>query len=171
MARFPGTGFGPTGDVERRVLAATLTGVFPSTFAEAPSPLFQEEGAEGGDATGRTIKSSLPDARLVVLASAEMVSDLMLQLAAQPGGEVHRGNLQLLQNLIDWSLEDTELLTIRTSGSFARTLVPLGEAEARSWEIGTYAACAALLAAATVWPRRRRTRVRPIALAGGGPAS
>ncbi|MBW2382876.1 MAG: Gldg family protein [Deltaproteobacteria bacterium] len=170
MARFPETGFGAIGEVERRVLAVTLTGTFPSTFADTPSPLFAD-GEGSGDATGRTIMSSLPDARLVVLASAEMVSDLILQLATQPGGEVHRGNLQLLQNLIDWSLEDTELLTIRSSGGFARTLVPLTEAEARSWEVGTYAACTALLAVATIWPRRRRARVIPIALPAGGAAS
>jgi ABC-2 type transport system permease protein len=169
---FPGTGFGPTGEQKRRVLAAVLTGTFHSTFAndDANDDAAGDEG-DAGNRTDRGIETSLPDARLIVIGSAEIVSDLMLQLAAQVGGEMHRGNLQLLQNLIDWSLEDTELLTIRTAGRFARTLAPLSEAQARSWEVGSYVACTALLALVTVWPRRRRARVTPIVIQHGDPVS
>ena len=68
-------------------------------------------GRASADATGRTLKESLPDARLVVLGSSEMVSDLLIQIAGGFTGEVHRSNYQLVQNLVDWSVEDTDLLS------------------------------------------------------------
>jgi hypothetical protein len=106
-----------------------------------------------------------------VIGSAEVVSDVMLQLAGQMGGEVHRGDLQLVQNLIDWLVEDTDLLTIRTTGSFARTLAPQSDEAIRSWELGTYAIVALLLAVVTFLPRRRRRSVRPISLDVAGAKS
>jgi ABC-2 type transport system permease protein len=167
FARYPELGFGPDGDLGSRVVGVTLTGRFPSYYAVRPSPLFEGSEAETADSaadrTGRTMKESLPDARLVVLGSPEMVSDLMMRLSDQPGGEVHRSNLQLVQNLIDWSLEDTDLLSIRSSGSFARTLRPLSEAESRGWELGIYGATALLLGGATLIPARRRGRARVLA--------
>jgi hypothetical protein len=88
------------------------------------------EGEPGEvDRTGRTLKRALPDARLVVLGSAELTSDVMLSLAQQMGGEVHRSNLMLLLNLVDWCTEDTDLLAIRGAGAFARTLAPVGGVE------------------------------------------
>jgi ABC-2 type transport system permease protein len=170
---YPKTGFGPGSEQESRVVAVALTGTFTSHFAERPSPLFEgdETGASGGedaglpaDATGRTMKRSLPDARLVVLGSGELVSDLMLRISEQMGGEVHRGNLQLLQNLVDWSVEDTDLLAIRSTGTFARTLRPLPEGEPQLWEAAVYGVVLVLLAAAVLVPRLRRRRIEPIPL-------
>jgi len=173
LRRFPGLGYGPDGDVGASLLAVSLSGVFPSHFADRPSPLFDAADSEDGegeaDLTGRTAKTSLHDARLTVVGSSELVSDLLVQLASRPGGEVHRSNLQLVQNLIDWSLEDTALLSIRSSGSFARTLRPLDPAQARSWEIGCYAVSAALLIAVTLGARRFG-RVAPIRAATEGAA-
>ncbi len=72
-------------------------------------------------------------------------------------------NIQFVENLIDWSVEDMELLSIRTSGVFARTLRPIGPDEALRWEYGCYGFAAAALALVAWIPRRRRNRVRPIA--------
>ena len=165
---FPETGFGSVGEKQRQLLGVALTGRFSSFFSDRPSPLFEgsedEVAQAGADRTGRTLKQSLPDARIVVLGASDAVSDLILQIAAQPGGEVHRANLQLLQNLVDWSVADTDLLAIRSSGAFARTLRPLDEDEARGYEIGVAVGTALLLAAATVVPARRRRQAQPIAL-------
>ncbi len=170
FTRHPESGFAVGAPQERQTVAVALSGRIPSHYAERPSPLFTAKDDEEPvpdaepDATGRTLKQSLPDARLVVLGSAEMTSDLMLQLAAQPGGEMHRGNLQLIQNLVDWSTEDTALLQIRSSGAFARTLRPLADGEAPRWEWGTYTACLLLLGI-VVWTPRARSRSRtPIAI-------
>jgi ABC-2 type transport system permease protein len=147
----------PTGETAEYPLAVVLSGTFPSFYAERPSPLFEgDANAAGADATGRTIKASLPDARLAVVGSAELVSDLILQLAQQPGGEVHRGNLQLIQNLVDWSVEDTDLLEIRTAGAYARTLRPLEDSERDMYEWGQYILALFLLGLVASMPRRMR---------------
>jgi ABC-2 type transport system permease protein len=165
---FPETGFAPGSEQESRVVGVSLSGTFKSCFAERPSPLFEGaegEGSEESDATGRTMKQSLPDARLVVLGSSELVSDLILRISEQMGGEVHRGNPQLLQNLVDWSVEDTDLLTIRSSGAFARTLRPMSEGEPRVWEFAVYGVVLALLLVAVVVPGWRRRRIEPLRIA------
>jgi ABC-2 type transport system permease protein len=171
--RYPGEGFRRSGDLEPRVVGASVAGRFPSFFTERASPLFEgsdEETADGeADRTGRTMKESLPDAKLVVLASNSMVSDLVMQLSAQPGGEVHRSNLQLVQNLVDWSVEDTDLLAIRSSGAFTRTLRPMSEAETRIWELSIYVFTAVLLAAVTLIPGQRRRRARSLSVPLAGP--
>jgi ABC-2 type transport system permease protein len=172
----PDAGFAPTGATGPRAVAVTVTGAFDSHFADRPSPLFgaeQGEQAGGGeeagegeppeaDRTGRTIKSSLPGARLAVLGSSEVASDLMLTLAQRTGGEIHRGNLTLLQNLVDWSTQDTDLLAIRGSGAFARTLPPMDDEERRAWELGQYAVVLAALIALGLAPWWRRRRVVPL---------
>jgi len=165
----PDVGFAPTGELGRQPLAVALEGRFTSHFAARPSPLFEPaEGEsasdESADATGRTLKQSMPDARLLVIGSNEIVSDLMLQISDQPGGEVHRSDVQLIQNLVDWAVEDTDLLAIRSSGAFARTLRPMSEAEARAWELGQYGTALAMLVVVAVVPRRRRRNLRPLAL-------
>jgi ABC-2 type transport system permease protein len=130
---YPQTGFGREGEPVAQVVAATASGTFPSFFADKPSPVWNDAAPEGEqgevDRTGRTLKRALPDARLVVLGSAELTSDVMLSLAQQMGGEVHRSNLMLLLNLVDWCTEDTDLLAIRGAGAFARTLAPVGGVE------------------------------------------
>ncbi|MBX2801932.1 MAG: Gldg family protein [Myxococcales bacterium] len=122
-------------DRASEVLAVAVTGRFPSNFADKPNPV-----AEDGEDAPDPLKASVADGRLVVLGSSELGSDIMLQLASQASAESHAGSVQLLQNLIDWSVEDTDLLTIRTAGAFARTLVPISDDEAtwverRTWVI------------------------------------
>lgn len=164
FSRYPERGF-PSSDTAtagRQVVAVTLSGPFDSAFADRPSPVFgADAGTEGsGDATGRTLRSALPSARLAVVGSSELVSDLTLSLSQQPGGEVHRGNVQFVQNLIDWAVEDTDLLDIRSSGAFARTLRPMTEGEYRAWEAGQFGIAAVLVAilGAVPWYRRRNAR-------------
>ncbi|MCB9681001.1 MAG: Gldg family protein [Alphaproteobacteria bacterium] len=163
---------GPPGsETDSYVLAATLTGSFPSYFADHPNPYMTgDASAEGADATGGTVKASLPDARVTVVGSSEFVSDLILSLASNPGGEVHRGNLQFLQNLVDLSTEDTDLLTIRSAGAYARTLEPLDEGQRNLMELAQYGIALVLLALVAVLPRNRRRHLTPISLPTGGAA-
>ena len=72
------------------------------------------------------IDKSPESARLVLFSSADFLSDQTLQLAANVGGQQDFGALQLMENAIDWSLEDAGLLSIRGRGHYARTLRPLG---------------------------------------------
>ncbi len=161
--------FLPVGELASRPVAATLVGRFNSYFADRPSPLFKDGAAESADGaeadrTGRTLKESTPDARLVVVASSAFVSDFVKRLGDQfgAGGAVYRGNFQLLRNLIDWSLEDTDLLQIRGGGAFARTLVTLSDAQKSAWEFFNYSLVIVALAVIAIAARAARRRATPI---------
>ena len=128
--------------------------------------LVRAESAEGEGATlsEDTLKSSVSEGRLIVLGSSELVSDIMFQIASSMQSEQHAGNLQLVQNLVDWTVEDTDLLTIRTAGAFARTLRPLREAEANAIEIGAWILVLVPVLIVVAIPRIRRGRTQPIPL-------
>jgi len=64
----------------------------------------------------------------------------------------------LIENVIDWSLEDEGLLGIRSRASFARTLVPMEHNEQLFWEYLNYGL--ALLGLGLVWLWRRMLRKR-----------
>lgn len=155
-----------TEPVAKQPLAVTLVGQFHSYFADKPSPLFLGDGpgGEGADRTGRTLKDSVPDARLVVVGSAEFAGDLVTQLAQQMGGGAYRGNQMLVRNLIDWSMEDTDLLKIRSAGAFSRTLKSLTDTEKTTWEVGNLGGTLALLVFVVVGFSTRRRRAIAIQL-------
>ncbi len=98
----------------------------------------------------------------MVFGSSELASDLMISLGQQMGGEVHRSNLMLLLNLIDWCTEDTDLLEIRSAGSLARTLRPTGELEKLIIEILDAVLMLLGLLALAVVPRLLRGRRRSL---------
>ncbi len=159
--------FEPEGGVKSYPVAASLVGRFTSYFSDKPSPLFggdasQEPQQEGADRTGRTIKESPPDSRLVVVGSSAFASDLVARLSDQIGGGVYRGNFQLVRNLIDWALADTDLLQIRTTGAFARTLKPLEDGERNAWEFGNYAVVLLALIILIAVASTRRRRAKPL---------
>lgn len=172
---YPQLGWAPPKDatIGKQALAVSVTGTFESYFADKDSPLFQGEGKPGEstnalrNAQGRTMKQSSPDARLVVIGSAESVADLVSSLIQQPGGEVLRGNVFFARNLVDWALADTDLLQIRSAGAFARTLRPLKAGEAFTYEIANYIVVLLALLAVLIAAATRRRRAQPISLAGG----
>lgn len=173
LKQFPEVGFGAPGDAERDSipLAVTLVGTLPSHFAEKASPLFEPgaeptEEASDGDRTGRTLKQSTPDARLVVVGSSEFVGDLVTQLGGQIGGGSYRGNPVLLRNLIDWTLEDTDLLQIRSAGAFARTLKSMDDSERNTYEVVNYAVVLLALGGVLLLTVSRRRLAKPIPLTG-----
>lgn len=161
FSRWPNSGFGPEGDQTARIVGATVTGRFHSWFADKPNPLFSDGEHDG---RGRTLEASVADGRLVVIGSSELVSDVLVSLANQIQGEVHRNNLQLLTNLVDWSVEDTDLLAIRSSGAFARTLIPLTDDERQLVELLNYGLVLLPLGLLVLVPRTRRGRIKAIPL-------
>lgn len=172
LEKYPETGFAaPDKDRKAATLGVTLVGTLTSHFADKPSPLFEPdaapaEDASDGDRTGRTLKTSTPDARLVVLGSSEFVGDLVGQLGAQVGGGSYRGNAVLMRNLIDWALEDTELLQIRTAGAFARTLESMDDKRRNTYEAVNYAVVLLALGGVLLLTVSRRKLAKPIPLTG-----
>jgi len=147
--KYPKAGFSVPSKTRSKVVAVALTGTFPSYFDK-------HQLGDTGDFADRVLKQSLPGARLVVLGSSDIASDLMLGFASQMGGEVHRPDLQLVENAIDWAVEDPGLAQIRSAGEFARTLEPLTEQQRRNYELGNYLVVLLAMGLIVVLPKRRR---------------
>jgi ABC-2 type transport system permease protein len=171
---YPRLGFPVEGEQKPRPLAVSMQGTFESYFKERPSP-FQEgdtaedsgAGAEGGAVSEEaetqilgTIESSPESARLVVVGSSEFVDDVVLDLSASLASDRSLLNLQFLQNIVDWSVEDQDLLAIRSRGSFTRLLKPLEESEQTRWELLNYGvALLVVVVIGLVWNLRQRSEV------------
>ena len=103
------------------------------------------------------IERSPESARLVVIGSNTFASDLSLDLASQGQGAYYTQPLALVQNLVDWALEEPALLELRGRSRLARTLDPLPEDGQRFWEGMNHAM--ALFGLLLVWLWRRQVRL------------
>ncbi len=164
----------PEGEQKANALAVMVEGRFQSFFEDSP---LKEEPAEDAveDATVEedadaaneededtlgtvttVIDKSPESARLIVLGSASFLADQTVRMIGSADGTVYTGSLQLMANIVDWSVEDQSLLGIRSRGQFNRTLPPLAENQQRVWEYANYAA--ALVGLAVVYGVSRRRR-------------
>lgn len=163
--KYPDLGFAVEGERKSYPLAVSIRGKLESAFKDKTNPLFTAEeapppGAKEADKNGRTLLSSPESARLVVVGSSSFVNDMVLGLSRQASGDRFTNNLQLVQNLVDWSVADTDLLAIRSRGTFARTLVPMEPSERAMYEYANYGVVVValgLIVALTVGRRRRLT--------------
>ncbi len=165
--RFPATGFPVEGELAQRTLGVALQGELPSYFAGKANPLVETDasGAMTNTAPVGQLDQSQATARLAVIGSGEFVNDLVLQLSSSLVGQQALNNVQYVQNTVDWALEDTDLLGLRTRGAFTRLLAPLDDAGRQRWEWITYGLVVAGLllvgGAAYAWRRSEK----PMALA------
>ena len=182
---FPEKGFGALTDIDEDnkgpfVLAAVATGSFTSHFADRPTDAKEDKEAEG-DKEGEErplLERSPPDARLAVIGSSSFVDDLVLRLAEGADAPEVANNIDLVLNLVDWGLADTDLLEIRARGAHTRTLA-LEEDKRFKWELINYAIALfglGLIIGVIFWRRRnlvpleldRAARNRWSPAAGGG---
>jgi ABC-2 type transport system permease protein len=160
LGTYPQYGFPVEGEQKARPLALSIRGSFESYFKGKPSPL---EG-EGETSAPGTIEVSPESSRLVVVGSAEFVDDIVLQISSSYSQDRYLLNLQFLQNAVDWSVEDEDLLSIRSRGTYARLLKPLEKDEQSFWEGLNYAlALLAVIGIGVVWNVRQRSE-EPMAL-------
>ena len=75
------------------------------------------------------IERSPESARLFLFASNDFLADQTLSMLGSANGTLYGNSVQMMTNLVDWSLEDQTLLGIRARGNFNRTLPPLSAAE------------------------------------------
>ncbi len=183
FALHPGSGFGRPEKVDKaeagpHTLAVAITGSFPSAFAdqagaeEKKEDEKKEEPAKPDEAKKdeRLIKRSPPDARLVVVGSSSFVSDELLELSSQAGSDYVVNNVELVQNMVDWAVADTDLLAIRSRGSHTRIL-EIEEGARGKWEWANYGIMALALAAVVALTILRQRAQEPIRLdprPGGG---
>jgi len=182
LQRWPEFGFPIEGEQAARPLAVSVRGSFESYYADQPSPFEATAEAaqeatptpapEGGEtelpsALG-TIASSPASARLVVVGSAEFLDDVVLEISRSLSQDRYLNNLQFLQNTVDWSVEDEDLLAIRSRGTYARLLRPMGETEQVRWEVLNYVVTLlGLIGIGVLWRMRQRNEEPIIPLEGG----
>ena len=156
---YPEYGFPVEGEQTARPLAVAVRGSFESYFRDRASPFAESEVlTDTVDAPLGTIEVSPESARLVVVGSAEFIDDAMLELSQSLSADRYLQNLQFVQNAVDWSVEDEDLLSIRSRGTYARLLRDLEEGQQSFWEGMNYAlALASLVAIGVVWQVRRRS--------------
>lgn len=174
-------GFPIEGDQQKYPLAVAMRGQFESFFKDKTSPLAESEEAsgevaaetpEGEEETALDfgiIEKSPENARLVAIGSGEFVNDIILRIASQLGQDRSLNNLQFLQNTVDWSVEDADLLSIRSRGVHTRVLEPLDKevlkigqyslSKKQLWEFGNYIfALLALIIIAIFWQVGKRNQ-------------
>ena len=164
---YPEIGFAVSETRERHTLAVALKGQFESAFKDRPNPLYSSSGdtnQPNADFTGRTLKKSPTSSRLVVVGTANFVNDIVLNLSRQGGGDRGMSNLQFVENVLDWSVADVDLLSIRSRGTFARTLLPRSSDERQMWEFATYGIAAFFLLALILVTAGLRRRLKKFEL-------
>ena len=176
------SGFQPEGEQTSHLLGVALSGRFDSFFAGQESPLLaepEEDEAEGLDdaddgalddeadeaeddglgVVSSVIERSPESARLFLFSSNDFLADQTLRMVGSASGTLYGNSVQLMANVVDWSLEDRTLLGIRVRGNFNRTLPPLSDTEQSVVEYLNYGlALAGILAVYLLY--RRRSAVR-----------
>jgi ABC-2 type transport system permease protein len=166
-------GFASEGEQVARPLAVAVSGSFESAFKGKPVPSATAQPAAAGQQApvatpapqaGSVIEASPDTARLVVIGSSDFLSDLVFQLSSSTQGDRYLNSLQFLQNAVDWSVEDLDLLAIRSRGVSSRVLKPMAAGDETIWEVLNYGiALAALVAIGVIWLTVRR-REKPMTL-------
>ena len=154
------------------LLAVSVEGRFDSYFKDKPLPLLnqdteekeeqeankEEDKEETKPAISGIIEKSPESGRLILFASNMFATDSVIDLAASVNRSEVLNSVQLLENAIDWSLEDRGLLSIRSRGHFARTLLPMSSDMQAVMEYGNYVL--AILGLFAVYGGYRGTRRR-----------
>ncbi len=181
---FPKLGWQSGDEMRSYSLAVSRIGPLASHYRDREAPEFDVgERVDGGEdldersdindqdaedtrlqRRGDVIETSPERTRLVVLGSVSFVSDFVANLAQQQGSDSHLANLQLIQNLVDWCLEDIDLLKIRSRGHYARLLAPTTPFVRQAAEWGNYAFALVAVVAIGGATLRRRRKAEPMVL-------
>lgn len=173
------SGFTPGETQGAHVLGVVASGRFDSWFAGKDSPLLEEKAAEPETVTpdeeaavdadapaaaaeeedlvaSSVIERSPESARIILIASNDFLNDQIIQLQGTAGGTDYQNALQFVANDIDWSLEDSGLLSIRSRGHFNRTLPPMEQGSQMFWEYLNYTMAGVALGGIALVQRRRK---------------
>lgn len=174
LEQYPSIGFPVEGETAARTLALAVQGSFESFFKGKASPLAAQAAAAGDSTaatptpapqTAGTLEASPDSARLVVVGSSDFLTDVVFQISSSMGTDRYLNSLQFLQNAVDWSVEDLDLLGIRSRGTTTRVLAPMTQSQERFWEVVNYGlALVALAGIGILWSLRRKNE-RPMDLA------
>ncbi|MFN8442492.1 MAG: Gldg family protein [Caldilineaceae bacterium] len=161
------------GEQKSQPLAVAVTGSFSSFFAGKPSPLSQTDPnaqtpPPTNEVVASTILTSPATSRLIVIGSGEFLDDAVFNMSNALVQDAGATNLQFLQNAVNWTVEDSDLLTIRARGNSTRLLEITGdnkEQTQRTWEFGNYIVALLGLLGVSGAAMARRRNERPMELA------
>jgi ABC-2 type transport system permease protein len=168
--QFPDGGFAVAPERASQPLAVAVEGPFESYFKNKVSPLVAtssntdqkavENDLSGSNNTASSspvvssvIERSPSSARIVLVGSNAFASDLALTLISEGMGTFYSKQLEFMQNVIDLSLEDQGLLSIRGRTQFSRTLTSMASGEQAWWEYLNYGIALAGLLGIWLWRR------------------
>lgn len=163
--RYPEMGFATGEEAGGSLLGVAVEGRFTSFFAGRKSPLTEEKteavAAPSGEEQAkeeehvyiRQLDKSPETARIVLFASNSFLRDVVLSIGSSVMQTSYLNPVQLMENVVDWSLEDRGLLSIRGRSHFSRSLYPMTGQVQRFWELMNYGLTVAGLL--VVWLVRR----------------
>ena len=159
---FPKWGFRQTEEKGPFTLAYIIEGAFDSYFNGKENPFSKPEvnddaknnegnKAKEDDDTKKNgdivsfVTHSPSSSKIIIFASNEFVEDSTLRVSASTGSSRYMNSLKLIENTIDWSLEDKTLLSIRGKTNFSETLKPISKEQKEFYEILNYLISSLLL--------------------------
>ena len=168
----------PEGEQRAHSLAVISSGRFDSYFADKSSPLLPitektteqdfsgdvsdknasntDEADAKPDVITSVISRSPESARIILFASNDLATDQVNQVLGSASGGEYLNTLQLVNNSVDWSLDDSGLLSIRARGHFNRTLPAMEHNMQLIWEYINYGIALVLLVLVALCHRQRR---------------
>ena len=149
-----------SGEKEGRQLVGVLVeGSFESYFKDKPSPLLdsttnvtgeaEKDGTQEGAKTdgegnapqqiiARLVDKSPESARLIIFSSNSFLDDTIISIGSTVRRANYLGPVEMIANVVDWSLEDSGLLEMRGRSHFSRPLVPMDSSMQVFWEYLNY---------------------------------
>ena len=129
------SGFVPSGKTQAQVMGVAVTKRFTSFF----------KGKESAGQFGAGLTHSPDKTKLILFSSNDFLKDRVAQMTGSANGTSSLSNFQLLNNAIDWSLDESGLNQIRSRGHFNRTLPTLSKKAQLVMEYGNYVVILALI--------------------------
>ncbi|EAQ96492.1 Gldg family protein [Congregibacter litoralis] len=153
---------------QKAEVGVLLSGEFTSFFDEVPTPAASanddlNEDREVETPSTALISKSPSSSRLIVVSSNDFASDQVLSGVIAASGTQYFGPLEFLMNAVDWSLQDSSLMNIRSRAHFNRTLPALPKNMQARIEYANYAgALIFLIVIYAVWLLQRRRREKQL---------
>lgn len=148
------TPYRPEGEQNSHLLGVISEGRFDSFFVGKNSPLLTQKQEDQNSATAEEtaqqpesgdaieissiIEKSSNSARIILFSSNDFMRDRINGVLSSTAGSQYLNTMQLMANTLDWSLQDSGLLSIRSRGHFNRTLPPMDRGQQSLWEYLNY---------------------------------
>ena len=159
---YPKFGFKIQNQKQPSLLSVMIEGEFSSYFKGKKSPLLlrqkNKDNKQPNTIISSVIEKSPKSSRLIIIASNEFVSDNTIRIESMVNDSRYLNALQLVENSVDWSVQDHALLSMKNRRHFARTLFPLEDQQKRNWEMFNY--IFALLGLTIVYGLHRYLKMR-----------